>query len=63
MLADKMAAAWVAFAKTGNPNAAGLPEWPAFTSETCATMIFDQQCRVENDPLRELRMLWEETRA
>lgn len=63
MLADKMAAAWVAFAKTGNPNAAELPPWPAFTPETRATMIFDQQCRVENDPLRELRMLWEETRA
>jgi para-nitrobenzyl esterase len=63
MLADKMAAAWVAFAKTGNPNAAALPQWLAFTPETRATMIFDQACRVENDPLRELRMLWEETKA
>lgn len=30
-LADAMIKYWVQFAKTGNPNQAGLPEWPSFT--------------------------------
>jgi para-nitrobenzyl esterase len=27
-----MAAAWVRFATTGNPNGGGLPQWPAYRS-------------------------------
>jgi para-nitrobenzyl esterase len=31
-MADTVSDAWVQFAKTGNPNRAGLPEWPAYTA-------------------------------
>ncbi len=55
-LADKMSAAWVAFARIGNPNHKGLPEWPAYALDKRATMIFDNQCRVVNDPGREERL-------
>lgn len=40
-LAGRMSGAWVAFARTGNPNTAALPKWPAYTPENGATMIFD----------------------
>jgi para-nitrobenzyl esterase len=31
-VAEEMSSYWVNFAKSGNPNARGLPEWPAFTN-------------------------------
>jgi para-nitrobenzyl esterase len=55
-LADKMSAAWVAFARTGNPNVPSLPHWPAYTLKERATMIFNDQCTVVNDPQKEGRL-------
>ena len=49
-LADRMAKAWVAFARTGNPNHAGLPKWGAFDTTKRTTMVFDKECKVVNDP-------------
>ncbi|WNG45451.1 carboxylesterase/lipase family protein [Archangium minus] len=57
-LAEQMSSTWVAFARTGNPNHPGLPEWPAYTTEQRATLIFDLPPRIENDPRREERVLW-----
>ncbi len=54
-LADQMSAAWLAFAHTGNPNAEGLPKWPAYSAADRATMIFDVESRVVNDPDPEIR--------
>jgi para-nitrobenzyl esterase len=33
-MADTVSAYWVNFAKTGNPNASGLPGWPAYRAST-----------------------------
>jgi para-nitrobenzyl esterase len=59
-VADQMAAAWVAFAKTGNPNHAGIPSWPTYTPDKQQTMIFNQTSHVENAPRSELRAMWSE---
>lgn len=42
-LADTISQAWINFARTGNPNAKGLPNWTPFTRESGATMILDNQ--------------------
>jgi para-nitrobenzyl esterase len=53
-LADKMSGAWINFAKNGDPNAPGLPHWPAYTSENGATMLFDVKCTVKDHPDEDL---------
>ena len=54
-LADKVSAAWVSFARTGNPNTptSKLPTWPAYSAASRDTMLFNNDSRVEKDPDRE----------
>jgi para-nitrobenzyl esterase len=55
-LQEKMSGAWAAFARAGNPNHKGLPNWPKFSTDKRATMIFDNECKVVDDPHGEERM-------
>ncbi|GER75051.1 carboxylesterase/lipase family protein [Weizmannia acidilactici] len=61
-LADRMHLAWIAFAKTGNPNNRLLPDWPAYDTGTRATMIFDRICKAVNDPHSKERAVWSSVR-
>ena len=42
--ADQVSQYWVNFARTGNPNGEGLPDWPAFEPGEAAMMniTFDE---------------------
>jgi len=55
-LAGKMSNAWAAFARTGNPNHKGLPNWAPYSTGQRATMVFDNDCKALNDPRREERL-------
>jgi para-nitrobenzyl esterase len=55
-LATKMTAAWVDFARTGNPSQPGLT-WTPSDAVRCQTMVFDNHCRMVNDPEGELRRI------
>jgi len=55
-LADKVSDAWIAFARTGNPNTPKLPRWPVFDSADRATMVINNSSKVANDPLQEQRI-------
>ncbi len=61
-LAHKMAGAWASFARTGNPSQPGLP-WMSTDPVRCRTMIFDNHCRIEDDPEGEARRLVLESAA
>jgi para-nitrobenzyl esterase len=54
-LADKVSDAWIAFARTGNPDTPKLPRWTPFNATDRPTMVFDTKSRVENDPIRDAR--------
>jgi para-nitrobenzyl esterase len=51
-----MASSWAAFAATGNPNIPGL-NWAATDPETNKTMIWDNECRMADDPDGEARKI------
>ena len=55
-LAKKMATAWVNFARTGNPSQPGLT-WTPSDPTRCQTMVFDNHCRMVDDPEGELRRI------
>ena len=55
-LGHVMSAAWAAFARTGNPNHADMPTWPAFNPDDYPTMVFGEEVRVLDDPNREERL-------
>ncbi|HEY6814053.1 MAG TPA: carboxylesterase/lipase family protein [Croceibacterium sp.] len=54
----QMMDAFVALARTGDPNHAGLGAWPPYRLPERATMIFDARSRPENDPRRWERELF-----
>lgn len=49
-IADMISEAWLAFARSGNPNHPGLPEWPAYNTKDRPMMLFDLPPWVANDP-------------
>jgi para-nitrobenzyl esterase len=57
-LATTMHATWAQFIKTGDPNGAGLPEWPRYDAERRATMLLDRTCTIADDPGGQARALW-----
>lgn len=57
-LAQQMQRAWIAFARHGNPNTPELPTWPNYDLERRATMLFDRESTIQNDPHAEERLIW-----
>lgn len=55
-MTEAMANAWLAFARDGDPNHPGLPDWPAYDVASRPVMMFDAPPTLANDPFREERL-------
>jgi len=57
-LAQHMLRAWIAFARSGDPTIPEIPTWPRYDLEQRATMIFDRESTIQNDPNARARQIW-----
>ena len=49
-LGDRVADAWIHFARKGNPSHPGIPAWAPFSPQAAPSMIFDDEVRLELNP-------------
>jgi para-nitrobenzyl esterase len=57
-MCERLASAWVAFAKTGDPNNPKLPHWEPYNADTRPTMVFDNHTALMHDPRSDIRKFW-----
>jgi para-nitrobenzyl esterase len=60
LVADAMSGAWLAFARSGDPNNQALPTWLPYTPSDRATMLFDVEPLVAADPFGDQLRAWPE---
>lgn len=58
-IADVMSTYWANIAKTGNPNGAGVPEWPAFDPAKAEVMVVGDSFGPQAVASAEKRAFWE----
>ena len=57
-LSNRVMAAWLAFARHGDPNTDALPPWPAYDALNRATMLLRGDAGTEHAPFEHARQLW-----
>jgi len=58
-LSEKIMQSWIAFARTGNPNHKGIPEWSPYEVENRATMFMGKEFKIVNAPFDKERAAWD----
>ena len=43
---------WTAFARTGDPNGPGRPEWPPYDAASDRWLVFDERAEVRSGVIR-----------
>ena len=62
-IADIMSETWIAFAKTGNPNNALIPDWPPYNLDARPVMVFDLESEIVSDARGPQRRLLDDSEA
>jgi para-nitrobenzyl esterase len=57
-VANQMSEAFIAFARTGDPNCAAIPAWEKYALPKRATLVIDVASKMVDDPRREERELF-----
>ena len=57
-LAEQWSNTVLAFARTGDPNGAGLPHWSPYAADKRSVLILDAASRIEQNPDSALRKRW-----
>ncbi len=57
-VAHQMSEAFIAFARTGDPNCAAIPAWGEYTLPKRETLVIDVTSKIVDDPRREERELF-----
>jgi para-nitrobenzyl esterase len=58
-MADQMSEAFLAFARTGDPNSKAIPKWEPYGLKRRQTMVFDTPSKLVDDPRGAERRLFE----
>ncbi len=58
-LAQRTHQAWIGFARAGDPQHSGIPEWPRYDLERRPTMQIDVEWELVHDPYGDERKLWD----
>ena len=58
-LSAPLRAAWIAFARSGDPSPPGLGAWPPYAGPRLATIELGARCRVLDAPFAAERALWD----
>jgi para-nitrobenzyl esterase len=59
-LSEAMMDTWISFSRDGNPNGSSIPSFPQYDSKKRATMIFDKEITIEEDPYSKERASWDD---
>jgi len=57
-LSERIMDAWINFARIGNPNHGGIPEWPVYNTEKRATLSLGKECKIINAIFDKERIAW-----
>ena len=61
LICNNVMDAWIAFARTGNPNHEGIPDWPSYDVEKRSTMLINKEFKVAEKFQDRERAAWSDT--